>query len=79
MIGFTELWWSVSGKAYEMPPANTVTGFFLPDQSYWSFGGKAIYEFDRFWGAVVTAAGAFQGDLVPQRPAFSLGAYFKWD
>lgn len=79
LIGFTEFWSSFTGTPYEVPPTNTVTGLFLPYQSYWSVGGKAIYEFNRFWGVIATAAGALQGDLVPQQPTFSLGTYFKWD
>lgn len=79
LIVFSELWQNIGSETYFVPPTNEISGLFLPDQSFWSFGGKGIYEFDRFWGVIATAAGAFQGDLVPQRPAFSLGAYFKWD
>jgi hypothetical protein len=79
LIGFSELWQDIGSEIYAAPPSNEITGLFLPNPSYWSFGAKGIYEFNRFWGALVTVAGAFQGDLVPQRPAFSLGAYFKWD
>lgn len=78
-IAFTDLWENTGSKVYFSPIPNLNTGMFLPDQSYWSFGAKGICEFNRFWGAIVTAAGAFQGDLVPQRPALSLGTYFKWD
>lgn len=79
LIAFSELWQDTGSKTYFVPPANEITGLFLPNPSYWSFGVKGIYEFNRFWGVVATGAGAFQGDLVPQQPAFSLGAYFKWD
>jgi hypothetical protein len=79
LIAFTDLWQNIGSETYFVPPTNELTSLFLPDQSYWAIGGKGIYEFNRFWGAMATAAGAFQGDLVPQKPAFSLGAYFKWD
>lgn len=78
-IAFSELWQNTGSETYMVPPTNEVSALFLPDQSYWSFGAKGIVEINRFWGVVATGAGAFQGDLVPQRPAFSLGAFFKWD
>jgi hypothetical protein len=79
LIAFSELWQNIGSNIYWVPENQELTGLFLPNQSYWSFGAKGIYAFDRFWGIIATGAGAFQGDLVPQRPAFSLGAYFKWD
>jgi hypothetical protein len=63
----------------ELPFHNRLTGLYVNDQGWLALGLKTIVEFDRFWGAVITAAGAADGQWVPQRPAFSLGAYFKWE
>lgn len=78
-ILFSDFRWNTGSKAYPVGGNYIKTALFLPTQSYWAFGGKGIFAFHRFWGGVVTAAGAFDGDLVPSQPAFALGVYFKWD
>ncbi len=79
LILFSDYWQNTGSKIYVVSFNNEKTGLFLPNQSYWAFGGKGIFSFNRFFGGILTAAGAFDGDLVPSRPAYSAGIYFKWD
>ena len=78
-ILFSDYLQNIGSETYFVSPANIKTGLFLPDQSYWAFGGKGILAFSRFFGGILTVAGAFDGDLVPIQPAYSAGLYFKWD
>jgi|GEM_PF-238006 len=79
LILFSDYLQNIGSETYFVSPVNIKTGLFLPDQSYWAFGGKGIFAFNRFSGGMLTAAGAFNGDLVPNQPAYSAGLYFKWD
>lgn len=79
LILFSDFWQHTGSDTYAISPNNAKTGLFLPNQSYWAFGGKGIVAFNRFFGGILTAAGAFNGDLVPSQPAYSAGFYFKWD
>lgn len=79
LIGFSEWMHSLENGAVELPFHNRLTGLYVNDQGWWSIGVKSIFEFNRFWGIVVSAAGAADGQWVPKRPGFSAGAYFKWD
>ncbi|MCY7330302.1 MAG: hypothetical protein LH618_17255 [Saprospiraceae bacterium] len=79
-IAFSELMLpTASNNRPDLSANNLRTGLYVHDQGYWSFGLKGIFEIHRFWGLTASAAGAGWGQLVPQRPAFGLGAYFKWD
>lgn len=79
LIGFSELVFSLENGSRLLPPPDVLTGLYVNDQGWLSLGLKSIFEFDRFWGLNFSAAGAVWGQNVPQRPAFSLGAYFKWE
>lgn len=79
-IAFSELVLPTPGDGEPaLSASNLRTGLYVDEQGYWSLGLKGIFEIHRFWGLTVSAAGAGWGRLVPQRPAFGLGAYFKWD
>jgi hypothetical protein len=79
LILFSDYLQNIGTEIYPVSPANKMTGLFLPDQGYWAFGGKGILAFNRFFGGILTVAGAFDGDLVPSQPAYAVGCYFKWD
>lgn len=79
LIGFSELVYSLENGDVQLPLRNRIKNLYVDKQGYWSFGAKTIFEFNRFFGANFSAAGASWGQFVPKQPAFSLGAYFKWD
>ncbi len=79
-IAFSELVLPTpSDREPDLSTNNGRTGLYVNDQGYWSLGLKGIFEIHRFWGVTASVAGAGWGQLVPQRPAFGLGGYFKWD
>ena len=79
LIGFSELVAPLENGSRPLPPPDLLTGLYVNDQGWLSIGVKSIFEINRFWGLNLSAAGATWGQNVPKRPAFSLGAYFKWD
>lgn len=79
LIGFSEYLVSLENGSRPLPLADVSSGLYLNDQGWLSIGLKGIVEFNRFWGLNLSATGAFWGQNVPQRPAFSLSAWFKWD
>lgn len=79
LIGFSEWMHPLKNGAAELPFHNRLTGLYVNNQGWLSLGVKGIFEFNRFWGVVVSAAGAADGRWVPKRPGFGFGTYFKWD
>lgn len=79
LIGFSEWMHPLENGSVELPFHNRLTGLYVNDQGWLSLGVKGIFEFNRFWGVVVSAAGAADGQWVPKRPGFGFGTYFKWD
>lgn len=79
LIGFSELVAPLDNGSRTVPPLDVLTGLYVNHQGWLSLGLKSIFEVNRFWGLNVSAAGAAWGKTVPKRPAFSVGAYFKWD
>ena len=79
LIGFSQWLHSLKDGDVALPVHNRLTGLYVDRQQWLSIGVKGIVEFNRFWGVVVSAAGAADGEWVPKRPGFGVGAYFKWD
>lgn len=79
LIGFSEWLHSLENGHVNMPFHNRLTGLYVNDQGWLSIGLKSVVEINRFWGVVLSAAGAADGQWVPKRPGFSVGTYFKWD
>lgn len=79
LIGFSELVAPLDNGSRTVPPFDVLTGLYVNHQGWLSVGMKSIFEANRFWGLNFSAAGAAWGETVPKRPAFSVGAYFKWD
>lgn len=63
----------------ELPYNNRLTSLYVNDQGWVSVGIKGMVEINRFWGAVVSFAGAASGQWVPASPGIGAGVYFKWD
>jgi hypothetical protein len=79
LIGFTEFTGSLKNGAQHLPAQDVLTGLYVNDQQWWSVGFKTLVALHRFWGLSASVTGAAWGQYVPEKPAFSLGAYFKWD
>lgn len=78
VIAFSEWMQSLKdGNRLEADRLNT--GLFTDHQSWWSYGLKTIIKTGRFTGLVFSAGGALNGYNVANRPALSVGYYFKWD
>lgn len=68
-----------TGKRPDLSTNNLLTGLYVNEQTYWSLGLKGVFEMHRFWGFTASTTSRVVGELVPQRPTFSVGAYFRWD
>ena len=79
LIAFSDYTGSLENGSRPQPLPDVYTGLYVNDQGWLSVGLKSIVEFNRFWGLNLSGAGAIWGQYVPQRPAFSIGTYFKWD
>ncbi len=79
LIGFSEFTASLKNGSQPWPAPEVFTGLYLNDQQWLSVGVKTLVEMHRFWGLSASATGAAWGKYVPEKPALSLGAYFKWD
>lgn len=78
-IGFTDVVDPASEPTAELPLLNRQTSLFVPEQAYVALGGKFSWSPNRFLGLTASAAGAAYGRNVPAMPAYSIGAFFKWD
>ena len=79
LIGFTEFTGSLKNGTQPLPAQDVLTGLYVNDQQWLSIGFKTLVALHRFWGLSASVTGAAWGQYVPEKPAFSLGAYFKWD
>ncbi len=79
LIGFTEYNGSLSNGSQALPAQDVLTGLYVNDQQWGAVGVKTLVAVHRFWGLSASATGAAWGQYVPEKPAFSVGAYFKWD
>lgn len=79
LIGFTDVHDPTTRPEVELPLFNQQSSLYVPNQAYVAVGGKISWSPSRFWGITGSAAGAAYGRNVPAQPAYSLGAFFKWD
>lgn len=63
----------------QLPYRNRLTSLYVNNQGWLSIGLKTMVEFNRFWGATASFAGAASGQWVPQSPGIGVGVYFRWD
>ena len=61
-----------------LPFTNSLTGLYVNNQSYASFGIKTIAEVNQKFGINLGIGGAFGGINVAKKPAFSIGLYHKF-
>lgn len=78
LIGFLDIVKSLENGDIILPVQNTLTGFYVNNQEYGSFGLKGIGEFTNKFGVTAGFGGAFFGNNVAQAPAFTFGLYQKF-
>ncbi|MEI6410246.1 MAG: hypothetical protein WCR52_12740 [Bacteroidota bacterium] len=79
IIAFSEWIYSLENGNIKLPANNLETSLFVNDQGYLSIGFKGMYSINRFFGVVLSTAGAVQAYHLPRNPGLGLGLYFKWD
>jgi hypothetical protein len=79
VVLFSELVLPLENGSRTLTPLDALTGLYVNDQGWLSAGIKGIWEINRFWGVVVSGAGAAWAKNVPKRPGLSAAVYFKWD
>ena len=61
-----------------LPTSNLLTGLYINNQEYVSFGLKTIGEITKNFGLTAGLGGAFSGNKVAKKGAFNLGLYHKF-
>lgn len=79
LIGFTDAVFSLENGSQKLTPLDALTGLYVNDQGWLSFGLKGIWEINRFVGIVVSGAGVAWAQYVPKSPGLTAAVYFKWD
>ena len=77
LIGFVEVYNSAENGTRTENLNNVLTGLFLNNQEFGSFGAKGIFYFTKNFGLNVGFGGAFSGHLVAAAPALSLGLFYE--
>lgn len=77
LIGFVEVYNSAENGTRTENLNNVLTGLFLNNQEFGSFGAKGIFYFTKNFGLNVGFGGAFSGHLVAASPALSLGLFYE--
>jgi len=78
LIGFLDISKSLENGDIVLPVQNTLTGLYVNDQEYGSFGFKGIREFTDKFGATAGFGGAFFGNNVAKQAALTFGVYHKF-
>ena len=79
VILFTDLILPFENGSVDTPYRNALTALYVDNQGWWSYGVKGLWEINRFWGVVVSGAGAGWAQNVPKNPGLTAGVFFKWD
>jgi len=81
LIAYSELLYSFKNGSKTLPPPEKQFGLYSNDLEYFSYGLKAVYDFniknDTRLGFFVHAAGSFSGFAVANSPLLSIGVYLK--
>lgn len=81
LIAYSELLYSFKNGSKALPPPEKQFGLYSNDLEYFSYGLKAIYDFniknDNRLGFFVHAAGSFSGFAVAHSPLLTVGVYLK--
>lgn len=78
LIGFLDISKSLENGDIILPVQNTLTGLYVNDQEYGSFGLKGIGEFTNNFGVTAGFGGAFFGNNVAKQAALTFGVYHKF-
>jgi hypothetical protein len=78
LIGFLDLVKSFKNGPLILPLTNQLTGLYVNDQEYGSFGLKGIGEFNDKFGITAGFGGAFFGNNVAKQAALTFGVYRKF-
>ena len=78
LIGFLDISKSLENGDIILPVQNTLTGLYVNNQEYGSFGFKGIGEFTDNFGVTAGFGGAFFGNNVAKQAALTFGIYHKF-
>lgn len=78
LIGFLDISKSLENGSISLPFQQNLTGLYVNDQEYGSFGFKGIGEFTEKFGVTAGFGGAFFGNNVAKAPALTIGIYHKF-
>ena len=75
--GFLDGVLSLKNGDLVVPDSNRLTGLYVNDQQYASFGLKLTGEINKNFGINSGIGGAFSGARVAKAPAVTIGLYYK--
>lgn len=78
LIGFLDISKSFENGNISLPFQQNITGLYVNDQEYGSFGFKGIGEFTDNFGVTAGFGGAFFGNNVAKQAAVTFGLYRKF-
>jgi len=78
LIGFLDISKSLENGDVILPIQHSLTGLYVNNQEYGSFGFKGIAEFTDKFGITAGFGGAFFGNNVAKQAALTFGIYRKF-
>lgn len=75
----SDLVWYVGHDIAQYNTPVQKTALYAPDQSVWTFGARAGYEFNRFSGLFLGMNVPLVGNSITSQASWSAGLFFKWD
>lgn len=78
LVGFLDIVNSFNDGNINLPLSNFGTALYVNNQEYTAFGLKAIGEFNKSFGGVLSFGGAFSGNNVAKQAALTIGLYHKF-
>ena len=77
IAGVMDLLYSFTDGNRIDPAANHLTGLYVNDQEYLSWGFKFFGDLNPNWGISGAVYGAVSGNLVPKAPLFNVGLHYR--
>ncbi len=78
LVGFLDIVHSFNDGNVSLPLSNFGTALYVNNQEYTAVGLKAIGEFNKSFGGVLSFGGAFSGNNVAKQAALTVGVYHKF-
>lgn len=78
LVGFLDILHSFNDGNVNLPISNLGTALYVNNQEYTAVGLKAIGEFNKSFGGVLSFGGAFSGNNVAKQAALTIGVYHKF-